>query len=773
MKRIAIAIIGLLFITGCGRSTRISGFDHVDPNIGSVHGRWFFYTPASLPFGMAKLAPHTNGYGSKGGWIPCGYDNRHSSIEGFGFFHEFQVGGVVLMPTTGDIKTLPGSLENPDEGYRSRFDKKDEHAEPGYYSVLLKDYSVKAELTATERVGYNRYTYPQGKSANLIFDIGHRQGESGEVTNSKVELVNGNEIQGYVETYPGYVKFCQPERHVRMYFVARLSETPKKYGTFIDGDKFPGKARVTGIGAGMFVSFGKQLDSPLEVRVGLSYTSLDNARNNLKKEGVKGFDQTRKNSKEIWSQMLDRIQVEGGSATDTRKFYTGLYHALLGRGISSDANGDYPRVDGTTGHTPKDEQGNSLYNHYNTDGIWGAFWNLTQLWSVAYPEHLSEYIKSNLDYYRETGWLHDGIAAGAYANGVPSNFNGLVIAGAYQCGIRDFDIATAYEAARKNELIFHGRPFGVGKYDLRHFVNKGYIPLGDTTISNGWIFNFGTSHTLEYAFSSWAVGNMAKSLGHNDDYKQLNKLGAAWKNIFDGETKYIRPREADGSFLKDFNPMEAWKGFQEGNGFQYSWYVPHDPKGLADLMGKKLFNERLENMFTQAQKSVFGGGKEIDSFSGLEKLYNHGNQPCLHDAWLFNYSGKPWLTQKWTRTICNEFYGDTPLHGYGFGQDEDQGQLGAWYVMASMGLFDVQGGAALNPQFQIGSPIFDRVTISLNPRYYKGKQLVIETINNAPDNYYVRTAKFNGNAVNDYSVDRKLLMEGGVLQLEMTPDAQK
>ena len=213
--------------------------------------------------------------------------------------------------------------------------------------------------------------------------------------------------------------------------------------------------------------------------------------------------------------------------------------------------------------------------------------------------------------------------------------------------------------------------------------------------------------------------------------------------------------------------MKGWKGFQESNAAQYTWYVPHDVKGLINLMGKDLFNERLEYTFVESRKTLFGGGKEIDSFSGVEKLYNQGNQPCLHDAWLFNYSGKPWLTQLYTRLICDEFYGTTPEHGYGFGQDEDQGQLGSWYVMAAMGLFDVQGGTNITPSYQIGSPKFNKITIKLDPKYYSGKEFVIETTNNAPDHYYIQSATLNGKPLEDCWFYRQEIMNGGHLKLQM------
>jgi len=766
-----INIFLLLFsvsLFSCKNEISFNPSDYVNPNIGSVHGRWFFYTPASLPFGMAKLAPHTNAYGSEGGWGPCGYDDRHTSIEGFGHFHEFQIGGLVVMPTTGKIMTIPGDLENPDAGYRSRFEKKDEVAEPGYYSVLLKDYGIKVELSATERVGFHRYTFPATDQAHLIFDIGHRQGESSDVVEAMARLVGDRTIEGYVITYPEYVKFCDTGNRVRMYFVARLNKKPDQVGIFVDSVKTIGDRETIGINNGLFLTFSTEADEKIEMQVGLSYTSIENARLNLEHETAGlSFDRVRDKARQAWNEKLGRIRIEGGREQDKLKFYTGLYHALLGRGISSDINGQYPKNDGSMGQIQLDAEGKPQYCHYNTDGIWGAFWNLGLLWSLAYPDYFSDYLQSIIDFYKETGWLHDGEAAGTYTNGVQTNYMALMLDAAYQSGIRDFDVETAYEAARKNELDYKDRPFGSGKYDLGYFVTRGYIPLKDTLLSNGWVLNFGTSHMLEYCFSSFAIAQFARALGKMNDYEELVKQASYYRNVFNPENKFITPRELDGSFMENFDPMLPWKGFQEGNGFQYTWYVPHDVAGLIDLMGRDLFNERLEMTFKESQKSVFGGGQEIHSFSGLEKLYNHGNQPCLHDSWLFNYSGKPWLTQHWTRAILNEFYGTTPLHGYGYGQDEDQGQLGAWFVMTSMGLFDVQGHTAMNPAFQIGSPLFDRIEILLDPDYYPGERVIIETENNGPENPYVQATYLNGKRLDHCWFYRNDLMKGGKLKLEM------
>lgn len=761
--------IALIAFLSCSKHYKeFDPTDYVKPQIGSVHGRWFFYTPASIPFGMAKLAPHTNAYGSPGSWMPCGYDDRHTSIEGFGHFHEFQVGGVVVMPTTGQLQTVPGTLENPDKGYRSRFDKIDEHSEAGYYSVFLKDYKIKAEITATARVGYHRYTFPASDQSHLIFDVGHRQGESSGVTEAMVQLVDKNKIEGYVITYPEYAKFCDPGNKVKMFFHTQLSKEPESIGTFVDSTISPNENFSKGIGNGMYLTFKTFEQEVIEIKVGLSYTSIENAKLNLLTES-KGmtFDKVRQAAKENWNEMLGRIKVYGGKEEDKTKFYTGLYHAILGRGISSDLNGQYPLHSGGIGQIPLDEKGKPTHHHFNTDGMWGGFWNLGQVWALAYPEYFSDYMQSNIDFYSETGWLHDGEAAGTFTNGVQTNFMGLMIASAYNCGIRDFDIKKGYEAAYKNETGYENRTAGPGRYDNEYFVKNGYVPLKEFTLLNGWSANFGASHTLEYCFGSYAVAQMAKSLGKDEDYKLLMKQANNYHLLYDKETKFIRPLQEDGKFLKNFDPMKAWLGFQEGNAYQYTWYVPHDIDGLINLLGKDLFNERLELTFNESQKTGFGGGKNIDSFSGIEKLYNHGNQPCLHNPWLFNYSGKPWLSQKWTRAICNEFYGIEPLHGYGYGQDEDQGQLGAWYVLASIGLFDVQGHTSQRPSFQLGSPLFDHIEIKLNNKYYSGKTISIDIKNNSDSSIYIQSANLNGKVLENCWFYRDELMKGGKLELTM------
>ncbi|WP_418458254.1 GH92 family glycosyl hydrolase [Bacteroides sp.] len=773
MKRLCFLVICMSIIMGCSISTSSTKalVDYVDPNIGTAHCRWFFYTPAAIPFGMAKLAPSTDAHlGNSGGWQAVGYDFRHTSIEGFANFHEFQVGGVVFAPTVGELQTVPGELENPDGGYRSRFDKKDEVAVPGYYSVLLKDYGVKAELTAMKRVGFHRYTYPKTEQANLIFDIGNKQGESGEVKDAEVQYFEDGRVEGYVITSPVYVNIYQKGADVRMYFSAVLNKKPVRVGTFVKDVINPGKHQEKGPGAGLYMTFSTEEQEAVEVKVGLSYTSIENARLNREDEASDAtFEQAKKGATEVWNESLGRIFVEGGKEADKVKFYTGLFHALLGRGLASDANGYYPKNDGSIGRIALDENGKPIHQHYNTDAIWGGFWNLTQLWALAYPEYYSDWIKSQLLVYQDAGWLGDGIACSKYVSGVGTNFTSLAIAAAYNCGIRDFDVQLGYEAALKNEVEWRGRLEGAGKMDVRQFVERGYSPYEKqfdmVTREEG--SGFGASHTMEYCFSSFAVSQFAKHLGKEDDYKLLSNLSNGWKNLYDPETRLIRPKDAKGNFLEDFNPLAPWKGFQEGNAVQYTFYVPHQINELVDLVGQETFNNRLDSIFLLSQKNIFGGGKEVDAFAGLKTVYNHGNQPNLHISWLFNFSGKPYLSQKWVRAILDEFYGLEGIHGYGYGQDEDQGQLGAWYVMSALGLFDVKGLTEINPQFQVGAPLFDKVTVRLNKDYYPGEIFEIKTERQSADDCYLQKISLNNQVRKTVQLPFEEVVNGGKLTLKL------
>ena len=766
MKKLIVWALALLACFSC--STREDVLDYVNPNIGTVHSRWFVYTPASMPFGMAKLGASTNGtYGNHDGWEAVGYEDTHTSIDGFPCFHEFQVGGLALMPVTGEPVTTPGLLEDPAAGWRSTFDKADETARAGFYSVLLKDYNVKVELTATKRVGFQRFTFKDSGEGHILINVGTRMGESGAVRDAQVTC-EGNIFKGYIVTEPEYVKKYQNGASVSMFFYGELSKAPDGVSAFHVGGERAEGSEVSGPGAVLCLDYSHP--STVVAKIGLSYTSIDNAKANFEAEASGlGFDAAAKKAANAWREYLGRIEVSGGKQEDRIKFYTGLYHALLGRGLASDVNGAYPANDGSVGQIPLGADGKPIHNHYNTDAIWGGYWNLTPLWALAYPEYYNDWVSSQLLVYKDAGWLGDGIACSKYVSGVGTNMVSIAFAGAYNSGIRNYDIETMYAAARKDNLEWEGRIEGAGKMDVQQFVQKGYVPFvtdpGFVAHSGG--ATFAASHTLEYSFSAYATAQLARQLGHEEDYARLMELSDGWAKIFDDDLKLVHPRGVDGNFIDNFDPLESWRGFQEGNAVQYTFFVPQNPDSLISRLGADVFNERLDGIFTEARKSIFGGGKVAYAFSGLNSPYNHGNQPCLHEPWLFNFSGKPALTQKWVRLICDEFYGTDGEHGYGYGQDEDQGQLGAWYVLSTIGLFDVQGGAPERPTYQIGSPAFDRIVVHMSTLNAGGKDFVIETRGNSPEALYVQGAAFNGEPLDRNWLYRDEVYAGGTLVLEM------
>lgn len=774
MKKILTLILGAAALASCSSGVNEEILGYVNPNIGTVHSRWFVYTPASVPFGMAKLGASTNGtYGNVQGWEAVGYEDTHTSIDGFPCFHEFQVGGLSLMPVNGEVKTTPARLENPQDGWRSTFDKSDEEAHPGYYSVLLKDYGIRAELTATKRVGFQRYTFPASESSHIIFNVGNREGESGNVRDSYA-VCDGNVVSGYIVTEPEYVKKYQAGATVCMYFYATLSKAPESVSGFqYYGSELKDGNSIQGPGAVLVLNYKTSENEQIDVKLGLSYTSVENAKANYMAEAEDlSFDSARRSAAEDWSEQLSRIEVKGGSEDSRIKFYTGLYHCLLGRGLASDVNGAYPKNDGTVGQIELGKDGKPVHNHYNTDAIWGGYWNLTPLWALAYPEYYNDWCASQLLVYKDAGWLGDGIACSKYVSGVGTNMVSIALAGAYNSGIRDFDIETMYAAARKDNLEWRDRIEGAGKMDVRRFVEDGYVPYVDDP---GFVAyekgaTFSVSHTLEYSFSAYATAQLAKQLGHEEDYRQLMELSDGWAKLFDDDLKLVRPRVPGGEWIDNFDPYESWRGFQEGNAMQYTFFVPQNPDSLIARMGKDEFNERLDTIFTQARKTIFGGGKVAFAFSGLSSPYNHGNQPSLHIPWLFNFSGKPYLTQKWTRLICDEFYGTDGEHGYGYGQDEDQGQLGSWYVLAAMGLFDVQGGACSEPTYQLGSPEFDEITVHLSKFNAKGGKFRIITKGNSADAMYVQNATFNGKPLDRCWLYRDEVFNGGELVLQMSTE---
>lgn len=767
MKRIFITLFALIgsVTPAIGQMVK-SPVDYVNPFIGSQDSRWFAFTPAALPFGMVKLAPMTFGFnGYAGGGHRSGYDYTHKTILGFSHVHEYQTGGILIMPTVGELLTVPGDEVNWVDGYRSPFSKTREKAGAGSYSVFLDRYGIQVELTATTRVGYHKYTFPASDSAHIIFDTGHLLGEAGsygvrgaeskEVLGAGIEILSPERIQGYTFALPEYQVYRNDlqKSSVRVYFAAILSKPAISFGCYRDNTHNDRRRAEYGRGCGAWLSFRTEKDEVVEVRVAISYVSMEQAWSNLAAEDAgKSFDQVREDARNEWNKQLSKIEVEGGTETNRTKFYSSLYQVLLGRGICSDANGKYISNYNEVKQLPM-KNGVPEYNHYSNDGLWGAYGNLIQVWSLVCPDHMNSYIRCMLDVYDETGWLPDGLTCDKFMPGMESNQMTTMIACALNRGIARFDVEKAYQACYKSEVEFVDRPAGVGKSDLKYFWDYGYIPLDKSGYN-------GTSHTLENAFSCWVTAQIAKKLGKDEDCGKLMKASENWKNVFDPEYGFFNSRLSDGTFLRPFSPLRG-NGFEEGNIFQYAFLVPHDVEGVVNKMGKERSIRLLDSLFTVAEKSCFADNQ----------VYFHGNQPALLNAYVFNDAGKPWLTQKWVRAIVDKFYDNSPFCYKG--GDEDQGQLTGWLVLAGLGLMDISGGCAVGQQLHIGTPLFPKITIHLNRDFYRAENFVIETKNFSEDNIYVKSARLNGTLLKGLRFDFNKIHEGSVLMLELGDSPKK
>jgi predicted alpha-1,2-mannosidase len=510
------------------------------------------------------------------------------------------------------------------------------------------------------------------------------------------------------------------------------------------------------------------------VKVGLSYVSIEQARRNLDAELPHwDFDRVRRESRDEWNAWLGKIEVEGGSETQRRKFYTDLWHALLGRRLSSDVDGKYcdctgpePRI----GQIPLDAHGRPLYGHYNSDAFWMTFWNLNQLWGIAYPRTYSEFVRFFLDMYRDGGLIPRGPTGHNYSYVMIGSHSTPFVVGAYMKGIRDFDAATAYEGMRKNH--FSGGMMGHGHYEfqsaklggIEDYLQYGYVPADGRP--KGWIAESGSA-TLEYAYDDWCLAQMAKALGKDDDYRMFLRRAANYRNLFDPSSGFMRPRLRDGSWLSPFDPLSP-QYWCETNAWQATWFVPQDVEGLVRLMGgRDTFNRRLDETFQRAAPADF-----VSPGPGKPDYVDYGNQPSMAMAHLFNYSGAPWLAQKWVREVKERtFGGATPDLGYH--GDEDEGQAGALGVMMAIGLFQVRGGAELDPIYEITSPIFDRVTLHLDPDYYPGRTFVIVARNSSAENRYIQSASLNCRPLTKPWFYHRDLIQGGALELVLGPEPNK
>jgi predicted alpha-1,2-mannosidase len=764
MLKRTISCISLLFFVPVFAQKKMP-VDYVDPLIGTTEVRWMQYPGPSTPFSMVKLSPDNKEEGTH-----AGYNYKTDNIAGFSHIHSWAMGGLLTMPTNGPLKTEPGKIDAPETGYRSRFDHQSESASIGYYGVLLKDYGIKAELTSTNRTGFQRYTFPASTSSRILFDLKTAAEYPYEVDWGSVKKISDYEIEGFSKQRM-FNWFASLTNDYTVYFVAKVDKPMKSFGTWVNKDVDTIASYNWGTGdVGAFLNFNTREGEVIHLKTAISFVSIEQARKNLEAESEPfgwDFDAARQKARAEWAEILNRVEVEGGTEDDKRKFYTNFYRAYCSRTTFSDANGKYVDM-----CEQVQQVKDAKFPMLGCDAFWGVQWNLNPLWSLVTPQVTNNWVNSLLELSDKGGWLPNGPIGLEYCDIMVGNHEITLINSAYQKGIRNFDADKAYTAMKKlQDVQGEVHPCGglVGNRQLDIYKKLGYVPDGDNWNRYkvfGSPYEGPTSNTLDYSFDDWNVAQMAKALGKTGDYNYFIKRAYNYKNVFDSSIGFFRRKDKDGKWL-EFNlsmnevekPRYSWVGFVEGNAFQYSFFLPHDVNALVKMVGKERFNDRLIKGFE------YGSTVNFRTHGSPLPLINHGNQPGMQSAYLFNYSGKPWLTQYWVREIMNKYYGKTPEHGWP--GDEDEGQGGAWYVMSAMGLFEMDGGGSTKPIYELGSPLFRKITIHLDNEYYKGKTFVIEAENNSDQNKYIQSAMLNKKPLNKAWFYHTDLVNGGTLTLQM------
>jgi predicted alpha-1,2-mannosidase len=768
------AVAAMESIRGPLAAQNPSPVDEVNPLIDTHKSRWFFFSSACRPFGMVNLSPDTQ---TNGDWN-AGYMYEDKSIRAFSHLHGWQLAALPVMPVVGKMNGNEGF-----EAYKSTFSHQNEAVKAGYHKVVLDDYGITVELTSTRRAGFHRYSFPATPQAYVLFDTGAPLGP-GSMQDAEVRRVNDRELAGYATMAPT----PRRKKPLTVYFVAAFDRAFDEFGGW---ERAAGAktgevlkqpvSRARGAGSGGYVHFAFAQPGRVLLKVAISYVSEEQARLNLAAELPHwDFDRVVKESSAEWNEWLSKVEVEGGTHQQRVKFYTDLWHALLGRRTFSDANGRYidntgpePRVR----QVPLDKSGQPVRATYNSDAFWGSQWTLNILWSMAYPQVMNDMAASLIDYYTNGGMIARGPSGGNYTFVMIGDQATPLIAAAYNKGIRNFDVAAAYEGCRKN--AFPGGIRDHAGYEtgpdaqgggMKYYVERGYVPLN---AGGSGMHREPAAQTLEYAYQDWCLAQFAKALGKEEDYQLFLKRSGNWRNVFDASVGWMRPRNLDGSWYADFTPIckgSNCRGFVESNSAIYTYHVMQDLPGLiAALGGREKFIEKLNHQFELAAPAHFitPHGQHGENWVDYE------NQPSCHMAHLFSHAGAPWLTQYWVRRVKDETFGDITPEG-GYNGDEDQGQMGALSALMAMGLFDVQGGAELEPRYEITSPVFDRVTIHLDPRYFRGKTFVITARNNQPGHVYIQAAKLNGRPLEGrFWITHKELTAGGTLEIMLGPQPNK
>ena len=722
--------------------------DSVNVFIGTGgHGHTF--PGATLPHGMVQLSPDTRLFG----WDACsGYYYDDTSIMGFTHTHLSgtgigDYGDILFMPVVGEKPLIAGTAENPDEGYRSRFSHEQESARPGYYQVLLQDDSINVELTATLRAGLHRYTYPKTSDARLIVDMEPTiHGHQHPVT--QIRVVNDSTIAGMKYTV-GWAK-----RHY-VYFYAVFSN-PFDYKLYSGTEYQSDSTSVTGNTAKAVMSFRNlPADGRVLAKVGISSVDEEGARLNVEAEIPNwDFEGVMKQANTAWNEALGKIDIETSDNDSRTVFYTSLYHAFIQPSLASDVDGRYR----TMGHEIKQD---ASYTNYTVFSLWDTFRAAHPLYTIVTPEQNQAFIRSLLRKYDEGGILPKWELA-SNETGTMIGYHAVsVIADAMMKKQCDFDVKKALEACIRSSVydttgvtpmmdrqILNGKLMPVS---IKYKNELGYIPCDKVGGS--------VSQGLEFAYNDWLIAQMMKEHNRKDLYDKYMELSRNYRNYFDPETKLMRGRLSDGSWITPFDPASVQRpsNYVEGNAWQWAWFVPQDVEGLMELIGgPKSFEAHLDTLFTTSSE-LTGDPNAAADVTGMIGQYAHGNEPSHHIPYLYNYAGAPRKTQALVDHILRTLYHNDPN---GLSGNEDVGQMSAWYALSAMGFYSFCPG---RPVYEIGRPIFDKVTIHLS----NGKDFVIQAKNNSVENKYIRSMKLNGEDLAEPRFSHFDLMKGGELIFEM------
>jgi len=737
-----LAILSIIFfLTSCNQEAhgkkekdeQISRY--VDPFIGTG-GHGHTYPGATVPFGMIQLSPDN---GTQGWDWSSGYHISDSVIVGFSHLHLSGTGigdlaDLLFMPTNKRIDLTTKVETRDDIPYKSIFNHSEEEASPGYYSVFLEDPQVEVELTTSERTGYQKYKYRKGDEQSVIIDLGFAINWDTPVS-TQIRIEDEHTIIGFRHS-TGWAK------NQKVFFVAKFSKPIASNYMVVDGKEIQGNAAEGKRTAAQFF-FQENGSQELLVKLALSSVSVENAKGNLDGE-LFNFEKVRQDASAAWETAFRDIEVE--TKVDSLKtiFYTSLYHTKVAPVVFSDKNGEY--------RTSRDSilQAEN-FTAYSTLSLWDTFRAQQPLLTLTDPERVSDIVRSLLAYYSIEGALPVWTLYGNETNTMTGYHSIPVITEAYFKGIRDFDVEEAYEAM-KNTMMLDRR-------GLEFYKEYGYIPYRELDES--------VTYTLEYAYNDWCVAQLAKALGKQEDYQYFSNRAKAYQKLFDPETGFMRGKDKDGErwntpFDPKFSSHMENTDYTEGNAWQHSWFVLHEPEELIRMHGgEENFTQKLEQLFTE--DSEIKGENASADISGLIGQYAHGNEPSHHIAYLFNKAGKPWRTQFWVREILSTQYSTQPD---GLSGNEDAGQMSAWYVFSSMGLYPFNPAAA---EYEIGSPIFERSVIQLE----NGKKFTITANNVSEENIYIQGASLNGKDFNRTTIAHSEILEGGELIFEMGPAANK